>query len=235
MKKLTLLSFVIAITLASIPMLTKAQSSISTLKTNPQLKTQTKNLGTVATQPKITLSKTDLKTVQNKKLTSDLSKLTQLQFSPAELERNRVKSWEITPMRPFTPGLDMALHGILHKGAFSLSPILTGLSQGQYQLFNMFLTINPVVGKDYKLTLELANPEQLHGNSEVIVDLGGPQSWRIPHNKYQKTITLLFSNTTPGPHILSISPLMTQLHTGRPVPSTLNLTKVTLEELAPAQ
>ncbi|MDZ7604457.1 MAG: hypothetical protein U5K79_02485 [Cyclobacteriaceae bacterium] len=234
MKKITILSIAIAVLISYSTSITHAQSTISNLPKSNQLNSKSVNAAALANQPKVTLGKTDLKTVENKKLTNDLSKLTQLQFSPAELERNRVKSWEITPARPFTPGLDLTLHGVIDKKAFSLRPVYSGQAQGQYQLFNMFLMINPVVGKDYKLTLEIEKPEQLPGNSEVIVDLG-LQSWRLPYNKNQKTITLLFSNTTPGPHILSISPLISQLQTGKPTPTTLSLTKVTLEELAPAQ
>lgn len=54
-------------------------------------------------------------------LDKSISSIPKISLNPEDLERNRVKSWEITPLRPITPGMDISFMGNYSKNASTLS------------------------------------------------------------------------------------------------------------------
>lgn len=188
----------------------------------------------LSNSPKLTLSKTTLQQVQAIKLDNSLSGIPKIQLNPEDIERNRVKSWEITPTRPITPGMDLSFSGNYSKNAFYITPVLTSEINNRkfFQALNMFLITAMVVNKDFRFTIELENPSQFPNGGEILVSLGGINYFLKPEPG-KKEVYFLFTNTIPSPQIISFGPAI--VNEDWQNPKSYGVTKVKLEELAPAQ
>lgn len=188
----------------------------------------------LANTPKLNLSKTSLDQLNSQVLDNSLSSIPKISLNPEDLERNRVKSWEITPMRPITPGMDISFMGNYSKNTFYIIPILNDRTQGQrfYQALNLSVITSMIPGKDYRFTIELEDPSQFPRGGEIRVSLGGTNYFLQPEEG-KKEIYLLFTNTLTAPQIISIGPAV--VNEDWQNPKSYGVTKVKLEELAPAQ
>lgn len=196
------------------------------------LKTNTVNTGIkAATMSKILTSKVDLKVIQAQTFNAELIKSPKVSFSPEELERNRVKSWELSPTKIYTPGMELGFSGNLDKNSFYLTPILNSTHRESYQMFNLSLICGMLPGKDYKLTFELANTDRIPPNSYFPFSSGLNQM--IPISSGQKEVSILIANTVNAPQILSIGPYVTNDNWQKP--QSFEVTRILLEELAPAK
>lgn len=189
------------------------------------------NLSTV---PKLTLSKTTLQQVQGIKLDNSLSGIPKIQLNPEDIERNRVKSWEITPTRPITPGMDLSFTGNYSKNAFYITPILISEVNNRkiFQAINLSVITSMVVNKDFRFTIELEDPSQFPRDGEIIVSLGGINYFLKPEPG-KKEVYFLFTNTIPSPQIISFGPA--SVNEDWQNPKSYGVTKVKLEELVEAQ
>ncbi|GMQ26156.1 hypothetical protein Aoki45_28380 [Algoriphagus sp. oki45] len=182
----------------------------------------------------LTLTKTTLQQVQAIKLDKSLSSIPKIQLNPEDIERNRVKSWEITPTRPITSGMDLSFTGNYSKDAFYVRPILVGESNNLrfYQALNLTLITSMVVDKDFRFTIELENPNEFPRGAEILVSLGG-LNYLLKPEPGKKEIYFLFRNTTAAPQFISIGPAVIQEDWQNP--KGYGISKLRLEELAPAQ
>ncbi|GMQ28297.1 hypothetical protein [Algoriphagus confluentis] len=184
--------------------------------------------------PKQALSKTTLQQIQSIKLDNSLSSIPKIQLNPEDIERNRTKSWEITPLKPITPGMDLSFSGNYTKNAFFVTPILTSELNNRriFQALNMFIITSMVVEKDFRFTIELENPSQFPRDGEILVSLGGTNYFLKPEPG-KKEVYFLFTNKIPSPQIISIGPAV--VNSDWQNPKSYGIVRVKLEELAPAQ
>lgn len=184
--------------------------------------------------PKLTLSKTTMDQLNSQVLDNSISSIPKISLNPEDLERNRVKSWEITPMRPITPGMDIGFMGHYSKNAFYITPILNDRLQGQrfYQAVNLTVLATMVPGKDYRFTIELEDPNQFPRGGEIRISLGGTNYFLQPEEG-KKEVYLLFNNTLAAPQIISIGPAV--VNEDWQNPKSYGVTKLKLEELVNAQ
>ena len=218
------------ITLAFVPMLTSAQ-----IKTTDQ--SRLKNPGsTLRVNSAVLSKKIEIKSTSFDNLKKQVAQgnsiknLEEIKLSPEEMERNRVKSWEITPQRPFNGGFNVWLmESDFNSEGFFLQPRPAG---DGYYYFSMCLGCNLTRGKDYKLTMDLKDPDRLPPYSEVIVDFGIAK-YRVPVQTGQRQVTVFFSNATSGSKNIGVSPLIS-INNGRESWGELGITKIKLEELVPA-
>ncbi len=188
----------------------------------------------LSSKPKLSISKTTLDQLNSKVLDKSFSSLPKISMDPADLERNRVKSWEITPSRPIISGMDISLTGNYSKTSFYIKPILMDRFQGQrfYQAVNLSLITSMLTGKDYRLTIELENPNEIPDGAEISLILGDT-NYLLKPEKGKKEIYFLFNNTLNAPQIISIGPVISNEDYENP--KGYGITKLKLEELAPAQ
>lgn len=184
--------------------------------------------------PKLTLGKTTLQQVQGIKLDNSLTGIPKIQLNPKDIERNRIKSWEITPTRPITSGMDLSFTGNYSKNAFYITPILTSEinSRKIFQAINLSVITSMVVNKDFRFTIELEDPSQFPRDGEIMVSLGGTNYFLKPEPG-KKEVYFLFTNSVPSPQIISFGPAIVNQDWQNP--KSYGVTKVKLEELAPAQ
>jgi hypothetical protein len=210
MRKLTMLSKVIVIVILCMPAILKAQTGVAPLKTNPQLKTQPNNLGTVSTQPKTSLIKAGkLAKVEDPKVLkeSEINKFPIIRFSPEELERNRVKSWEISPVKPFVSGIELTHWGTFTQSGFKMTPRVRYVinTQYDYYAYSLRLAANLLQGKDYKLVLNVTQ-ENFPSGSTVLFKIGTDE-FRLEWPSNRSEIVVLFNNSFTGKQIIDISPV----------------------------
>lgn len=188
----------------------------------------------LANTPKLNLSKTTLEQLNTQVLDNSISSITKISLNPEDLERNRIKSWEITPMRPITPGMDISFMGNYSKSTFYIIPILNDRSQGQrfYQALNLSVITSMIPGKDYRFTIELEDPIRFPKEGEIRISLGGTNYFLKPEEG-KKEIYLLFTNTLTAPQIISIGPAV--VNEDWQNPKSYGVTKLKLEELVTAQ
>lgn len=212
------------------PILTFAQFTTTKIPANSSIKSGVN----VASKPSLTLSKTTLEQVNSQLLDNTLSSVPKISLNPADLERNRVKSWEITPSRPIAPGMDLSFMGNYSKTSFYIIPILTDKIQDRriYQAINLSLMTSMVPAKDYRLTIELENPNEIPEGGEIMISLGGINHFLQPE-KGKKEVYFVFHNTLTAPQIISIGPVVVNEDFQRP--KSYGITKLKLDELAPAQ
>ncbi|WP_297338422.1 hypothetical protein [Algoriphagus sp.] len=216
-------------TLLTLSMVLTSQAQFSSGKT---LKTTPLNTGIkAASLSKIVTSKVDLHQIKAQTFHADLIKSPKVSFSPEELERNRIKSWELSPTKIYTPGMELGFSGNLDKNTFYLTPILNSTHRESYQMFNLSLICAMLPGKDYKLTFELANTDRIPPNSYFPFSSGLNQM--IPISSGQKQVSILIANTVNAPQILSIGPYITNDNWQKP--KSFEVTRILLEELAPAR
>ncbi|SEF57872.1 hypothetical protein [Algoriphagus boritolerans] len=222
---------IFALTLLLMPFYSQAQfSTTSKIPTNTTVKSGV-NLSNTS---KLTLSKTTMDQLSVQILDKSISSIPKISLNPEDLERNRVKSWEITPLRPITPGMDISFMGNYSKNAFYIIPILNDRIQGQrhYQAVNLSVFTSMILGKDYRFTIELENPNEFPQGGEIRISLGGT-NYFIKPERGRKEVYLLFSNAETAPQIISIGPAV--VNDDWYNPKSYGVTKVKLEELAPAQ
>jgi hypothetical protein len=158
-----------------------------------------------------------------------------LQLSPEALERNRVKRWEITPRRPYTPGLEMLFIGGLTRDTFIVEPVLrsdlASIGHLGFQAYTLTL-LGFAPGKDYKLTLEFAEPRTLpaHGALPLITPTGSSVVLAI--HSGQGSVSALFTSTPSGYQLVSLGPILVNNDTSSP--KAYSLSKIIVEELASA-
>lgn len=183
---------------------------------------------------KLTIGKTTLEQLNAQVLDNSVSSIPKISLNPEDLERNRVKSWEITPMRPITPGMDIGFTGHYSKNAFYITPILNDRSQGQrfYQAVNLSLLTSMLPEKDYRLTIEFENPSEIPVGGEIRFNLGDG-IYLLQPDRTKKEAAILFRNTISAPQIISIGPIV--VNGDWQNPKSYGITKLKLEELAPAQ
>lgn len=221
---------------AFVPMLTSAQ-----IKTTDQ--SRLKNPGsTLRVNSAVLSKKIEIKSTSFDNLKKQVAQgnsiknLEEIKLSPEEIERARIKSWEITPQRPFSSGLTVWLLGSdFTPDGFFLQPRPTRIGSTSvidYYFFSMFLECNLTGGKDFKLILDIKNQDQLPVNSGVAVSLG-EETYRVPVQTGQKQITVFFTNTSSGNKRIGVSPLISNTN-GRETWGELGITKIKLEELVPA-
>ncbi|MBC6367060.1 hypothetical protein [Algoriphagus sp. AK58] len=223
-----LLLNVIALAMIFAPICSMAQfttkiPSNSTIKTGANL----------SNAPKLTLSKSTLDQIQGLQLDNSLSTIPKIQLNPEDMERNRVKSWEITPSRPITPGMDLSFTGNYSKNAFYITPVLISEVNNRkiFQALNMSVITSMVVEKDFRFTIELENPSQFPRDGEIVVSLGGTNYFLKPEPG-KKEVYFLFTNTIPSPQIISFGPAV--VNGDWQNPKSYGVTKVKLEELVEA-
>ncbi len=222
--KLVLLAF------ALMPFSTFGQFTTTKIPANSTIKSGVN----VSPKPNLTLGKTTLDQVNSQLLDNSWSNLPKISLNPADLERNRIKSWEITPSRPITPGMDLNFMGNISKTSFYVVPILTDKIQQRkiYQALNLSLITSMLPGKDYRLTIEFENPNELPDGGGILISLGGTNHYLQPE-KGKKEAYFVFHNSQSAPQILSMGPLV--INEDFQNPKSYGITKLKLEELAPAQ
>ena len=218
------------IILAFVPTLTSAQiktTDQSTLK-NPG---STLRVNSAVLSKKIEIKSTSFDNLKKQVAQGNsIKNLEEIKLTPEEIERARIKSWEITPQRPFSSGLNVWLiESDFNSEGFFLQP--RPMRDG-YHYFSMCLGCNLTRGKDYKLTMDLKDPDRLPPYSEVVVDFGVAK-YRVPVQSGQRQITVFFSNATLGTKNIGVSPLITINNSGESW-GELGITKIKLEELVPA-
>lgn len=188
----------------------------------------------LSNSPKLTLGKTTLEQLNSQVLDQSLSSIPKISLNPEDLERNRVKTWEITPTRPITPGMEISFTGNYSKNAFNITPVLISEINNRkiFQALNMSVITSMVVEKDFRFTIELENPSQFPRDGEIVVSLGGTNYFLKPEPG-KKEVYFLFRNTTPSPQIISFGPAV--VNDDWQNPKSYGVTKVKLEELVPAQ
>jgi hypothetical protein len=153
--------------------------------------------------------------------------------SKEELERNRIKSWEITPSRPVTTGMDVKISGGYTKNYFRITPITAG-SRGFFFAISNYLNTNMVVGKDYKLTLKIKNFILFPTRSFILFEIGDEKGLEVEVKQGQTEVVLFFTNNTPAPQLIGFSPIISNM-VGPDDPTGYDVVSIKLEELAPAQ
>ena len=235
MKKLTILSIVLAACI-SVSTSVQAQSGTSTLQKTTQIKTQTANTSALANQPKSNLIKAGkLTRVEDPKVLkeSEINKFPIIRFSPEELERNRVKSWEISPMKPIVTGLEITHWGTFTQAGFKMTPRVRYVinTQYDYYAYSLRLAANLLQGKDYKLVLNV-NQENFPPGSTVLFKIGTDE-FRLEWPSNRSEIVVLFNNSFTGKQIIDISPVNVPGR-GDMIDAKLefNIKSIRLEELA---
>lgn len=180
----------------------------------------------------VTTSKLDPKALESRTADYYISKTIPAIPSKEELERNRIKSWEITPSRPVTTGMDVRISGGYSKNAFRVSPEIVG-SRGYFFPISNRLTTNMAIGKDYKLTLEISN-FLVSTRAFILFEIGAEKGLEVEVKQGQKEAVLFFTNTIPGPQIIGFGPIIYNFMGGE-APTGYDITSIKLEELAPAQ
>jgi hypothetical protein len=180
----------------------------------------------------VTTSKLDLKSLESKTLEDYISKTIPAIPSKEELERNRIKSWEITPSRPVTTGMDVKIFGTYSKEKFGISPLTYGNS-GRFIAVSNYLSTTMAVGKDYKLTLSIRN-FLVSSRAFILIEIGGDKALEVEVKQGQTEAVLFFTNTIPSPQIIGFSPIIYNF-IGTDAPTGYDLVSIKLEELAPAQ
>ena len=214
-----------------VPIYTHAQfSTKAKIPSNATVKTGVN----LSNTPKLTLGKTTLEQVNAQVLDQSISSIPKISLNPEDLERNRVKSWEITPMRPITPGMDIGFSGYFSKTAFYITPILNDRAQGLrfYRAVNLSLITSMLPDKDYRLTIEFENPSEIPDRGVIRFNLGDGVYFLQP-DRTKKEGVIVFRNTISAPQIISIGPAV--VNDDWQNPKSYGITKLKLEELAPVQ
>lgn len=221
----------ILIVLSIMPLVTSAQ-----IKYSDQSKLKTTNSTVSVTSSnaparKIEIKSTSLRNLQNQVARqSSIKNLKEIKLSPEEMERNRVKSWELTPQNPYNHRFKVALSGSDYNWeGFYLQPRPATIG---YYMFSMFIECYPAAGKDYKLTLDVKDTDRISGSAQVVISLGAEQ-YRIPVSSGQKQVSVFFTNTSSGSKSIAVSPLIS-FSNGKENWGTFSITKINLEELIPA-
>jgi|GEM_PF-3482574 len=210
MKKFIIFSVAIMACISFSTSYTKAQSTISNQKVNPQVKTQTGNLNTAVAKPNSNLIKAGkLTRVEDPKVlkASEINKFPIIKFSPEELERNRVKSWEISPRKPFDQGIELIHWGTFTLAGFEMTPRVRYVINTLYDYwaYSLRLSANLREGKDYKLVLNV-NPQSFPPGSTVLFKIGTSE-FRIEWPSNRSEIVVLFNNSFNGQQTIDISPV----------------------------
>lgn len=210
------------------PMLVQAQFTSTKIPTNAVKTTP------VLSAPKLaTTTKVDIGTLKNKTLENVISKTIPSVPSKEDLERSRIKSWEITPAKPVVTGMSIEVYGIYNKERFTILPYKVGTSDNRFFPNSNILTTSMATGKDYKLTLKIQNFLLATGKNVIVFDLGGSTTYEVDIRAGQKEVVLFFTNTIPSPQSIAWSPIIYDIN-NRPSPTAYDLVSVKLEELTPA-
>lgn len=200
----------------------------------------------ISTTPKITsgisqsklpaLTKVNLSSIENKTLESLFSSSIPSIPSPEELERARVKSWEIKPDRPVIQGLNLQFHGIYSPRFFRVIPqeSIPGSSRSYFLPNSNILTTNLLAGKDYKLTLMIQRQLGIASSGRMIFDLG-EGSYQVEVKEGQQEVVFFFSSTTSGDQFIGFGPIYGNLIPGNADARGYDLLSVKLEELTVAK
>lgn len=225
-----LLTKIIISALLLVPVYAKAQfTTNSKIPSGTTLKS-----GINLSSPKLTLGKTTLEQVNSQVLDNSISSIPKISLNPEDLERNRVKSWEITPSRPITPGMDINFMGNYSKNSFYITPILFNQIQDRriFGAVNLSLITSMLPEKDYRLTIEFENPSEIPAGGEIRLNLGDGV-YLLQPDRTKKEAAILFRNSISAPQIISLGPIV--VNGDWQNPKSYGITKLKLEELAPAQ
>jgi hypothetical protein len=201
--------------------------------TTTKIPTQSSKIGSTSNLSKLaTTSKLDPKALENKTLESYISNTIPAIPSKEELERNRIKRWEITPSRPVTTGMDVRTYGTYSKNHFGITPFVYG-NLGRFIPISNYISTNMAVGKDYKLTLNIKN-FVVSSRAFILFEIGAEKGLEVEVKQGQTEVVLFFTNNTSAPQIIGFSPIIYNF-VGTEAPTMYDLTSIMLEELAPAQ
>lgn len=204
--------------------------------TNKKIPTNQLKTGTSLTTKLPTIAeRVDAKTVKEKQIEQLTGSAIPVLPSEEELERNRIKSWEISPARPVTSGMSIEIYGRYRQDAFTILPEYQGRSENvRFWPNSNQLNLSLQPGKDYKLTLSIGNYLLGVGGNSIFFDLGGTQSFQVEVNSGQREVVLFFTNQISGNQIIAWGPILNNI-VGGPNPISYDLYSVKIEELAPAK
>lgn len=174
---------------------------------------------------------------------SRTSRPTQIKLDAASIERSRIKSWEITPRNMFPSGMDFFFSGQFTADYLVLKPRPSNIYSNNrvpegklmYYSYSGFMSARLQANKDYRLTIEFAEPLQQLSSSErskilhVALNQGG---YSIPVTNGSTKAVLLFTNTDAGVQGISLG--LMYINEDMSNPYEYKVKKITLEELAPA-
>ncbi len=204
-----------------------------TTKTNPAIKTS----------PALANPKLNSNLIQASKLPkleppkvlkeSEINAIPIIRFSPEELERNRQKSWEITPRKPYDTGFGLTHWGTFTNSAFLMTPVVRYVVNVSYNYvaYSMRLTANLLQGKDYRLVISV-EPQNFPTGSTLAFKVGTSE-FRIEWPNGKSEIIILFNNSYTGEQVIDISPVNVPGR-GERIDSKLeySIKSIRLEELA---
>lgn len=212
------------------------QGTRAQFTTNKNLNTTPKLTTGISQQKLPALTKVNLSSIENKTLESLFSSSIPSIPSPEELERARVKSWEIKPNQPVVQGLSLQFHGIYSPKFFRVIPqeSIPGSSRSYFLPNSNILTANLLAGKDYKLSLKIQNQMGISSSGSMIFDLG-EGSYRVEVKEGQQEVIFFFSNTTSGEQFIGFGPIYGNLIPGNADVRGYDILSIKLEELTTAK
>ncbi|MHA7131223.1 hypothetical protein [Algoriphagus namhaensis] len=228
MKRLSIL----ALTLICLTILeAKAQFTTNKKITTNQLKT-----GTSLTPKLPTIAeRVDPKSLRDKKIEQLTGSAIPTLPTEEELERNRIKSWEITPARPVTTGMSIEIYGRYRQDAFTILPDFQGRGENiRFWPNSNQLNLSLQPGKDYKLTMSIGNHLLGVGGNSIFFDMGGNQTYQVEVKSGQREVVFFFTNQISGNQTIAWGPILNNI-VGGPNPVSYDLFSVKIEELAPAK
>lgn len=202
------------------------------------------NTKTKSSIPNQSLSKTQLNTqpikagrlskIEAQKSLSevDINLFPIIRFSPKDLERNRQKYWEITPKKPYDPGMELRLWGTYTPSAFIMTPNVKYIINVDYDYytFSSRLEVNLLEGKDYKLTIGI-EPKAFPEGTTVLFKIG-TSTFRIEWPSNRSELFVLFNNSFTGKQIIDFSPaIIPNRGKNRDAMQEFSIKSIRLEEL----
>lgn len=178
-----------------------------TTKTNPSLKANPALASPKLNSNLITASKLPKVELPGVLKESELLAIPIIRFSPEELERNRQRSWELTPRKPYDTGFGLIHWGTFTNSAFLMTPVVRYVVNTQYNYvtYSMRLTANLLEGKDYRLVLNV-DPQNFPQGSTLAFKVGTSE-FRVLWPNGKSEIMILFNNSFSGEQVIDISPV----------------------------
>lgn len=136
----------------------------------------------------------------------DINNFPIIGFSPEDLERSRQKYWEITPKKPYDPGMELTLWGTYTPSAFIMTPNVKYIINVDYDYYTYSsrLAVNLLEGKDYKLIFGI-EPKAFPEGTTVLFRIGTSE-FRIGWPSNSSELIVLFNNSFTGKQIIDFSP-----------------------------